>query len=208
MSDNSEALRRARAAASQARLARCESVLRRMVTAGQPVTVAEVARRANVGEKFAYRHPVLKAKIDEAKRAVATATAPDLDRALAVERDFWKERAHHLQRRLDGAVKRIAELEGQRVAAERGLVPPQGDAPVLRTRVAQLEAIVQTLETRLARGDRDVEAVRKLNRDLVRENTRLQREAGAQGTRTAADSGQHVQALDEPLADSGRQGRD
>ena len=71
MSDNSEALRRARAADSQARLARCESVLRRMVTAGQPVTVAEVARRANVGEKFAYRHPVLKAKIDEAKRAVA-----------------------------------------------------------------------------------------------------------------------------------------
>ena len=41
-----------------------------------------------------------------AKRAVVTATAPDLDPALAVERDFWKERAHHLQRRLDGAVER------------------------------------------------------------------------------------------------------
>lgn len=186
MSDNSEALRRARAADSQARLTRCESVLRRMVTAGQPVTVAEVARRANVGEKFAYRHPVLKAKIDEAKRAVATATAPDLDGALAVERDFWKERAHHLQRRLDGAVKRIAELEGQQVAEERGLVPPQVEAG-LRARVAQLESIIQTLETRLARGDRDVEAVRKLNRDLVRENTRLQREAGSQRGRDGDD---------------------
>jgi hypothetical protein len=178
MTDNSAALKRARAADSQARLARCESVLRRMVTAGEAVSVAEVARRAKVGEKFPYRHPVLKARIDEAKRAVAAATAPDLDRAMAVERDFWKERANHLQRRLDGAVKRVAELEGQRVAEERGLVPPDGDA-VLRARVAQLEAVVQALESRVGIGDRDLEAVRKLNRDLVRENTRLQQEGGA-----------------------------
>lgn len=173
MTDNSAALKRARAADSEARLARCESVLRRMVTAGEPVSVAEVTRRAKVGEKFPYRHPVLKARIDEAKRAVAAATAPDLDRALAVERDFWKERAHHLQRRLDDAVKRVAELEGQRVAEERGLVPPD-DGVALRARVAQLESIVQALEARASVGDRDLDAVRKLNRDLVRENNRLQ----------------------------------
>lgn len=178
MTDNSAALKRARVVDSQARLARCEAVLRRMVTAGEPVSVAEVARRAKVGEKFPYRHPVLKARIDEAKRAIVAATAPDLDRALAVERDFWKERAHHLQRRLDGAVKRVAELEGQRVAEERGLVPPDGDA-ALRARVAQLESVVEALETRASLGERDLEAVRRLNRDLVRENTRLQQDGDA-----------------------------
>lgn len=144
-----------------------------MVTAGGPVTVAEVARRARVGEKFPFRHPVLMAKIDEAKRAVVARTAPDLDAALAVERDFWKERAHAVQRRMDEAVKRIAELEGQRVAEERGLTAPQHETQALRARVAQLEAAIQTLEARVTRGNRDVEAVRKLNRDLVRENTRL-----------------------------------
>ncbi|MEA2901971.1 MAG: hypothetical protein QOH36_1858 [Actinomycetota bacterium] len=179
MTDNSAALRRARVADSQARLARCDAVLRRMVAAGEPVSVAELARRANVGEKFPYRHPVLKAKIDEAKRAVANATAPDLDRALAVERDFWKERAQQVQRRLDGAVKRIAEFEGRQVAEERGLVAPEGEEQALRAQIADIEAVVRVLEARAGRGDRDLEAVRKLNRDLVRDNSRLQREAGA-----------------------------
>jgi chromosome segregation ATPase len=181
VTDNSAALKRARAADSEARLARCESVLRRMVAAGELVSVAEVARRAKVGEKFAYRHPVLKARIDEAKRAAADARTPDLDRALAVERDFWKERAQHLQRRLDGAVKRIAELDGAHVAEERGLVPPDSEAAALRSRVDQLQSTVQVLEARAARGDRDLEAVRKLNRELVRENTRLQERASADG---------------------------
>lgn len=180
MTDNSAALKRARAADSEARLARCESVLRRMVSAGELVSVAELARRAKVGEKFAYRHPTLKARIDEAKRAAAAATAPDLDRALAVERDFWKERVQHLQRRLETAVKRIAELEGQHVAEERGLVLPSAAAATLQTRIGQLESTVHTLEARATRGDRDLEAVRKLNRELVRENTRLQ-EGPAQG---------------------------
>lgn len=172
MTGNSAALKRARAADSEARVARCESVLRRMVTAGEPVSVAEVARRAKVGEKFPYRHPHLKARIDEAKRAAATATSPDLDRALAVERDFWKERAQHLQRRLDGAVKRIAELEGRHVAEERGLVPPESEAAALTARVGQLESVVQALKTRANQAERDLKAARKLNRDLVRENSR------------------------------------
>lgn len=178
MTDNSAALKRARAADSEARLARCESVLRRMVAAGEPVSVAEVARRAQVGEKFPYRHPVLMTRIDEAKRAAAAAAAADLHRALAVERDFWKEQARQLQCRLDDSVKRIAELEGRHVAQERGLVPPDGEVSILRARVAQLESTVELLDARIKQADRDLEAVRKLNRDLVRENTRLQRGAG------------------------------
>ena len=70
-------------------------------------------------------------------------------------------------------MKRIAELEGKQVAEERGLVAPQDEVHELRARVAQLQATVSALETRVTRADRDVEAVRKLNRDLVRENTRL-----------------------------------
>jgi hypothetical protein len=54
-------------------------------------------------------------------------------------------------------VKRVAELEGERVAEERGLVPPDGGV-ALRARAAQLEAIVQDLETRASLGDRDLEA--------------------------------------------------
>ena len=173
MTDNSAALKRAREADSMARLARCESVLRRMVTAGERISVAEVARRAMVGEKFPYRHPHLKAKIDEAKRAAATATTPELDRALSVERDFWKERAQHLQRRLDGALRRIAELEGRHVAEARGLVSPEAEEPALRARVGQLESVVQALETRANQAERDLEAARKLNRDLVREHRRI-----------------------------------
>ena len=83
------------------------------------------------------------------------------------------------RRRSVPARPRISELEGQHVAQERGLVAPEAEAATLRSPVGQLESIVQALEARATRGDRDLEAVRKLNRDLVRENTRLQGEAGA-----------------------------
>jgi uncharacterized protein YigA (DUF484 family) len=69
-------------------------------------------------------------------------------------------------------VKRIAELEGRYVAEERGLVPPKSDAGALRARVGQLESVIQALETRANQPERDLEAARKLNRDLVRENSR------------------------------------
>lgn len=114
MTDSSAVLKRARVADSEARIARCDSVLRRMVAGGEPVSVAEVARRAKVKEKFPYRHPVLISRINEAKRAAATATSPDLDRALAVERDFWKERAQQLQRHVDAAVKRSPSSRANR----------------------------------------------------------------------------------------------
>ncbi|MDQ4096268.1 MAG: hypothetical protein M3144_00135 [Actinomycetota bacterium] len=179
MTDNSAALRRARAADSQARLARCESVLRAMVAAGGPVTVAEVTRRARVGEKSP---SATRCSWPRSTRPSERSSEgpPRLDAALAVERDFWKQRASAVQRRLDEAVKRIAELEGQRVAEERGLVAPQDETQALRATVVQLEANIHTLEARATHGERDVEAVRKLNLDLVRENTRL-REA-ASGT--------------------------
>jgi len=173
VADNSEALRQARQADTATRVARCETVLNRMVKAGETITVAKLARRAGVGEKFAFRHAVLKAKIDAAKQAVTEANGADLDAALAVERNFWKDRARQTEHRLERAVKRIAELEGKQVAEERGLVAPQDEVHELRARVAQLQATVSALETRVTRADRDVEAVRKLNRDLVRENTRL-----------------------------------
>ncbi len=53
MADNSEALRQARQADTATRVARCETVLNRMVKAGETITVAKLARRAGVGEKFA-----------------------------------------------------------------------------------------------------------------------------------------------------------
>ena len=49
------------------------------------------------------------------------------------------------------------------MAEARGLVAPDAEAADLRPQVAQLKSTVQALEALATRGDRDLEAVRKLN---------------------------------------------
>jgi chromosome segregation ATPase len=168
-----EPLLRSRQADTAARIARCERAIERLIARGEPVTVAAVARIAGVGEKFPFRHAPLKASIDAAKTQVTDSSRPDLDSALRAERDYWKSEAHRIGVRLSRAVSRLADLEGERVSIERGLVPPRDQADEQRQQLEQLTATITALQTRLEHSAQEIEAVRRLNRDLVRENTRL-----------------------------------
>lgn len=163
-------LRESRRRDTQVRLRRCFAALERLKSTGQAITIVGVARAAGVGEKFPFRHPELKAAIDEAMLDQGQAVKPSLDAALLAERDHWKADAKRLTSRLETAVRRISELEGMQVTDERGLSLPDpaliNEAEVLRARVRELEREVDAQRA-------EIGAVRRLNRDLVRDNNRL-----------------------------------
>lgn len=167
-------LLRSRHEDTKSRRTRCERALQRLVARGEPFTVAQVARLAGVGEKFPFRHPDLKAKIDTAKAQLDLAARPALDAALSAERDHWKAQATRLNAQLRRAVQRVGELEGERVSVERGLAPPADERDDLLADLAHLRSQLTLLRHRLSDQDAELAAVRRLNRDLVRENTRLQ----------------------------------
>ena len=59
------------------------------------------------------------------------------------------------------------------MGVERGMVPPLDERDALRTEEARLKGEVASLQRRLEQQQAEVDAVRRLNRELVRENNRL-----------------------------------
>lgn len=168
-----EQLRRSRAQDTTNRIARCEAALERLVALGEPISVTAVARAAGVGDKFPFRHNELKAKIDNAIATINTTARPALDAALIAERDHWKTEAAKLSTQLQRALQRVIELDGNRVSIDRGLIPPTDERDALRAETTRLSNELDLLQHRLDDQATEVAAVRRMNRDLVRENNRL-----------------------------------
>jgi hypothetical protein len=69
--DPGERLRKLRRLDSEMKSARVLAALDAVVTAGEPLQVAHVARRAVVSRRFVYDHPELRAEIEQRSAEVA-----------------------------------------------------------------------------------------------------------------------------------------
>ena len=68
MTDNSEALKRARRQDSNAKRRRASDALDAMIDNGEPITFPTVARRAGVSVSLLYADPALAGRLSEARR--------------------------------------------------------------------------------------------------------------------------------------------
>jgi hypothetical protein len=158
-------------------LAAVEAVVRR----GQVPNVTEVARQAGVGRKFIYDHPDLRALIElraveatgaEEQRIIGTARVS----AASLRSDLTNAQAqnHRLRKQLQALEARLSVLEGARVAAEA--FPGQlGDSVVddlAGERINELERQVFELRDDLNRTTEELQAARRINRELMQQANR------------------------------------
>ena len=174
-----ERLTALRRADSQAKAAAVRAALDAAVTAGQPLTVAAVARHARVSRRFIYDHPELRAAIElKASETIArfsgqlAATAQVTGASLRADLENTKAENQRLRRWVRVLERHLSETLGQEVTAElagNGIVV---GATALQDQVACLQAKIDELDTELRRRDDDLEGARQANRHLMAELNR------------------------------------
>jgi Family of unknown function (DUF6262) len=188
VTDAAERLTRARRQVGdrKARLvvAAVEAVGRR----GQIPNVSEVAREAGVGRKFIYDHTDLRALIElraleavgaQEQRIIGAARVS----AASLRSDLMNAQAqnHRLRKQLQAMEARLSVLEGARVAAE-ALPGPLGVNVVdgLATeQINELEGQVFQLTENLNRITDELQAARRINRELMQQANRSDHSPGS-----------------------------
>jgi Family of unknown function (DUF6262) len=171
---------------SKARLvvAAVEAVVRR----GQIPNVTEVAREAGVGRKFIYDHPDLRALIElRALEAVGTQEQRIIGAArvsaASLRSDLTNAQAHNhrLRKQLQALEARLSVLEGARVAAEA--FPGQLGVNVVdglaTEQINELERQVFQLTENLNRTREELQAARRINRELMQQANRSDHAPGS-----------------------------
>lgn len=174
-----ERLRRLRRADSQAKAAQVRVALDAIVTAGGPLTVSHIARRAQVSRRFVYDHPELRAEIDlKAAEAVARfsgrlmSSAAVTGASLRADLENTRAENHRLRARVRVLEGRLSDTLGQEVATElagNGILLGE---TALRDQLAGLQGKIDELTEELRRGGDDLEAARRANRELMAELNR------------------------------------
>jgi cell division protein FtsB len=172
-----QALALARRRDSTRRRQRVLDALERLSGAGEEISVAAVARTANVDRSFLYRHHDLRAEI--LSRAAQAQPDASLPRTTQVSRqsllaDLANLRAHNerLRRQVNKLARRLSEALGEEVFRASGLGGPD-DTEALRRRVAELEQTVLDVRRQLEERTEELDAARTTNRDLMAEVNRL-----------------------------------
>jgi hypothetical protein len=134
------------------------------VTAGQPLTLAAVARHARVSRRFIYDHPELRAAIElAATEAIArfssclAATAQVTGASLRADLENARAENQRLRQRIRALEERLSHVLGQEVAAE---LPGTGIVmidPVLQQQMASLQATIDELNDELRRRDDELD---------------------------------------------------
>jgi chromosome segregation ATPase len=172
-----QALALARRRDSTRRRQRVLGALERLSAAGEEISVAGVARAADVDRSFLYRHHDLRAQILE--RGAQSQPDTSIPRTTQVSRqsllaDLANSRAENerLRRQVNKLAKRLSEVLGEEVFRASGLGGPN-DTEQLRRRVAELEQTTVDLRQQLKERAEELEAARAANRELMAEVNRL-----------------------------------
>jgi len=165
-----EKMRAGRQADSARRRQRVIAALNRAATdGGVEISVAGIARAAGVDRSFLYRHHDLLEKIH------AMAAAPPADDAggAQVTRASLQagllaahERAHRLSTRIQQLERRLSQVLGEQVFRESGLGQPAG-IDHLQHQITHLQQQAADLKLQLEDRDRELEAARTANRELM-----------------------------------------
>jgi regulator of replication initiation timing len=166
-----QALALARRRDSTRRRQRVLGALERLSAAGEEISVAGVARAADVDRSFLYRHHDLRAQILE--RGAQSQPDTSMPRSTQVSRqsllaDLANLRGHNerLRRQVNKLARRLSELIGEEVFRASGLGGPD-DTEQLRRRVTEVEQTVLDLRQQLEERTEELDAARMANRELM-----------------------------------------
>jgi hypothetical protein len=168
----SDQLVQARRADSAARRERVLAVITEVTGHTEvPLTVVEIARRAQVHRSFLHRHDELTNALTAARARrtaslVGTLHAANVVTSASLAADLANERATsaRLRQDLDVCRRRVAEQLGHAVAASIDATPGIDWQAV----ASELQDEVEQLTTTNRRLTEEIEAVRTRNRDLTR----------------------------------------
>lgn len=140
--------------------------------AGEPLTIAALARRAGVSRRFIYDHPELRAEAERRSaetadhRAGATSASARVT-LMSLRADLANARAtnHRLHTELGALRRRLGQLLGQDALAD--LDQPTIDPTATSGRLADLEQSLFEAGEELARRTEELDAARQINRELI-----------------------------------------
>lgn len=139
--------------------------------AGQPLTIAALARRAGVSRRFIYDHPELRTEAERRSRETAdrltgaTTNARVSIASLRADLANTKATNHRLTTELAALSRRLGQLLGQNALAD--LDRPTIDANPDNGRLAQHEQTLFEAAEELARRTEELDAARQINRELI-----------------------------------------
>jgi len=173
--DRTGKMRAGRQADSARRRQRVIAALNRAADGGAEISIAGVARAAGVDRSFLYRHHDLLEKIHAmaaAPPADGTGGAQVTRASLQADLLAAHERAHRLSTRIQQLEHRLSEVLGEQVFRESGLGQPASIGQ-LQCQITRAQQQAAGLKLQLEDRDRELEAARTANRELMAQlNTR------------------------------------
>ncbi len=139
------------------------------LTSGEPVSVADLARRAGVDRTFLYRHGDLLEALHTAQAQPSIpAGGTTMVTVASLQADLLNagQRAVRLAQRVHQLEKRLSEALGDQAWAQAGLGAPD-DIDKLQGQIVTLEQQVADLRLKLEERDQELDAARAANRQLM-----------------------------------------
>lgn len=174
MADNHEPLTASRRLDSTTKQARVRAAINDMATSGAALNVAALARRANVSRRFIYDHPELRAEAEHqavlsAARDGAAVSAQTSVTMASLRADLAKAKAanQRLHTELAALKRRLSCALGHDVRAEVAGDEQTAIAVLSAPRVAELEHALFETQEALAQRTEELEAARRINRELL-----------------------------------------
>lgn len=140
--------------------------------AGEPLTIAALARHAGVSRRFIYDHPELRAEAERrsaqaADRQAGAATASVRVTVASLRADLANAKTtnHGLHIELAALRRRLGQLLGQDALAD--LDHRQVDPSIASARLSGLEQSLFETAEELARRTEELDAARQINRELI-----------------------------------------
>ncbi|MFJ4967146.1 DUF6262 family protein [Streptomyces sp. NPDC088729] len=169
---------KARRRRTEAGLERIQVALEQLLQKRQPITVAAVARHADVSRTFLYEHAEARALVEEATSRAAGRRVQDRQAAHAAMEASWRERALNAEESLKAAQDEILaqrEQLGELLGQIRDLQTPWSEADIVRIttenstltrRARRAEAEGKSLTTKLAAARDNVRSADRRIADL------------------------------------------
>ena len=174
MADNHQPLAASRRLDSTTKQARVRAAINDLAASGAALNVAALARRAKVSRRFIYDHPELRAEAEQqatlnAARDSAAVSAHTGVTTASLRADLANANAanQRLHSELAALRQRLGHALGQDVLAEIAGDEATDIAAISAPRVAELEQALFETQEALTQRTEDLEAARRINRELL-----------------------------------------
>lgn len=179
MADNHELLTASRRLDSTTKKTRVRAAINDIAASGATLNVAALARRANVSRRFIYDHPELRAEAEQqatvhATRDSATVAAQTSVTTASLRADLANTKAANQRLHTDLAAlqRQLGRALGQDVLAQIAGDETTAIAAIATPRVAELEQTLFETQEALAQRTEELEAARRINRELLEQLNR------------------------------------